>query len=643
MFLLTPDILSLYQVLGVLWLKWVMKRLAFSLVLTASALSWAQETYVRENYVKKEVKIPMRDGTLLFTSLYIPKTSAKPAPFLMMRTPYSCAPYGATLYKANLGPEANFTKEGYIFVYQDVRGRHKSEGPFNWMNPYIPNKKPGQVDEATDTSDTIDWLLKNVPNNNGRVGVYGTSFPGHYAAQTLIDPHPALRAVSPQAPMDDNWLGDDMHHNGAFFLPHAMGFISGFGVPRTSDMGYGPRAFNMDTPDGYDFYLRLGPVGQNSNDRYNMKIVELWQKWIQHPDYDEYWKPQQVSQHLKKVGKVPTLIVGGWFDAEDLQGPLRIYRRIEEWNPGNKTTITMGPFYHGSWNGGPGNALHDIPFTANAGEDFRTKLQMPFFRYYLKDEGSAADIPEAAMFDTGADKWMNLPEWPPKNSMPINLMLTPSGGIDMVDKPARGEAKAIEWLSDPAKPVPCSASISRGMPREYMLEDQRFAWKRPDVVSFETPVLTENVTLVGPIGVNLRVSTSGTDSDYIVKLIDVYPNDSEEKSVRDQNESLAGYQMMVRGEPMRARYRNSWSKSEPMKPNEPTDVRFDMPDVCHTFQRGHKIMVQVHSTWFPLIDRNPQTFVPNIFFAKDVDFVKALQRIFVGGATGSRLTVRLMR
>lgn len=618
------------------------RPLALAVLCALCTLGPAQEAYVRENYTKQEVSIPMRDGTKLFTSIYRPKAADKKAPFLMMRTPYSCRPYGPEAYRGNLGPENSFTREGYIFVYQDVRGRYMSEGPFNWMNPFIPNKKPGQVDESTDTWDTIEWLIKNVPNNNGRVGVYGTSFPGHYAAQTLIDPHPALRAVSPQAPMDDNWLGDDMHHNGAFFLPHAMGFISGFGVPRTGPSpDYGPRAYTMDDPDGYQFYLNLGPVA-SSNEKYNMKIIELWQKWIQHPNYDEYWQPQQVSQHLKRVGKVPVLIVGGWFDAEDLQGPLRIYQRIEEWNKGNDTKLVMGPWYHGSWNGGPGDALWDIPFTEKTGEHFRTKLQKPFFNYYLKDEGSAADIPEVSMFDTGADRWMNLSQWPPANSMPVNLMLKPEGGLEVIDKPARTTQTYVEWISDPARPVPSSNTISTGMPREYMLEDQRFAWKRPDVVSFATPPLSADMTLAGPVQVSLRVSTSGTDSDFIVKLIDAYPKDSQERSVRDESIRLAGYQMMVRGEPMRARFRNSWSVPEAMKPNMPTTVRFDMPDVCHTFKKGHRIMVQVQSSWFPIVDRNPQTFVQNIFFAKESDFVKATQRIYVGGSDGSRIGVRML-
>lgn len=605
-------------------------------------LVFAQEDFVRQNYDKREVRVAMRDGKTLFTSIYIPKNLTGPAPFLMMRTPYSCRPYGPTAFRGSLGPEASFTREPYIFVYQDVRGRYQSEGDFNWMNPFIPNKTAGQVDESTDTKDTIDWLLKNVPNNNGRVGVYGTSFPGHYAAQTLIDPHPALRAVSPQAPMDDNWMGDDMFHNGAFFLPHAMNFISGFGVKRDGPTSqYGPRAFTHDNPDGYQFFLKLGPIA-SSNEKYNMKTIDLWQKWINHPNYDEYWQPQQVSQHLKKVGDIPVLIVGGWYDAEDLQGPLRIYRRIEEWNKNNRTHLVMGPWYHGSWNGGPGNALWDIPFTVNTGEEYRTQIQRPFFDFYLRDVGSARDIAEVTMFDTGAHRWYKGAEWPPKNAQPVNLMFQPDGSINIVDKPDRGEATPIEWVSDPARPVPSSATISVGMPREYLLEDQRFVWKRPDVVSFETEPLGTDLTLVGPVQASLSVSTSGTDSDFVVKLIDVFPYDSDVRSARDQTRSMAGYQKLVRGEPMRARFRNSWSKPEPMVPNQRTSVNFTLPDVCHTFKKGHRIMVQIQSSWFPIVDRNPQKFVENIFFAKPEDFQKATQRLFVGGGEGSKLTIRMM-
>jgi putative CocE/NonD family hydrolase len=621
----------------------VSRRVLCGILALASVSAFGQENFIRDNFDKREVRVPMRDGKTLFTSIYIPKKLTAPAPFLMMRTPYSCRPYGADAYRGQLGPEASFNQLPYIFVYQDVRGRYQSEGDFNWMNPYIPNKQAGQVDESTDTRDTIDWLLKNIPNNNGRVGVYGTSFPGHYAAQTLIDPHPALRAVSPQAPMDDNWMGDDMFHNGAFFLPHAMNFISGFGVPRTGPTSqYGPRAFTHDNPDGYEFFLKLGPIA-SSNEKYNMKTIDLWQKWINHPNYDEYWQPQQVSQHLKKVGQIPVLIVGGWYDAEDLQGPLRIYRRIEEWNKNNRTHLVMGPWYHGSWNGGPGNALWDIPFTVNTGEEYRTQIQRPFFDYYLRDVGNVNDIAEVTMFDTGAHRWFKGAEWPPKDSQPINLMLQPDGSINLVDKPARGNATPIEWLSDPARPVPSSATISVGMPREYLLEDQRFVWKRPDVVSFVTEPLNEDLTLVGPISAALSVSTSGTDSDFVVKLIDVFPYDSSVRSARDGTKSLAGYQKLVRGEPMRAKFRNSWSKPEPMVANERTAVNFVLPDICHTFKKGHRVMVQIQSSWFPIVDRNPQKFVENIFFAKPEDFQKATQRIYVGGADGSRLTLRIAR
>lgn len=621
----------------------VSRRVLCGILALASVSAFGQENFIRDNFDKREVRVPMRDGKTLFTSIYIPKKLTAPAPFLMMRTPYSCRPYGADAYRGQLGPEASFNQLPYIFVYQDVRGRYQSEGDFNWMNPYIPNKQAGQVDESTDTRDTIDWLLKNIPNNNGRVGVYGTSFPGHYAAQTLIDPHPALRAVSPQAPMDDNWMGDDMFHNGAFFLPHAMNFISGFGVPRTGPTSqYGPRAFTHDNPDGYEFFLKLGPIA-SSNEKYNMKTIDLWQKWINHPNYDEYWQPQQVSQHLKKVGQIPVLIVGGWYDAEDLQGPLRIYRRIEEWNKNNRTHLVMGPWYHGSWNGGPGNALWDIPFTVNTGEEYRTQIQRPFFDYYLRDVGSVNDIAEVTMFDTGAHRWFKGAEWPPKDSQPVNLMLQPDGSINLVDKPARGNATPIEWLSDPARPVPSSATISVGMPREYLLEDQRFVWKRPDVVSFVTEPLNQDLTLVGPISAALSVSTSGTDSDFVVKLIDVFPYDSSVRSARDGTKSLAGYQKLVRGEPMRAKFRNSWSKPEPMVANERTAVNFVLPDICHTFKKGHRVMVQIQSSWFPIVDRNPQKFVENIFFAKPEDFQKATQRIYVGGADGSRLTLRIAR
>lgn len=604
----------------------------------------AQADYVQEHYVKREVTIPMRDGVKLFTSIYSPKSGANPAPFLMMRTPYSCSPYGGDAYRASLGPEGEFTKEGYIFVYQDVRGRYMSEGDFHWMNPSIPNKKPGQVDESTDTYDTIEWLLKNVSNNNGRVGVYGTSFPGHYAAQCLLDPHPALKAASPQAPMVDNWLGDDMHHNGAFFLPHAMNFIAGFGKVRQGPtQNYGPGVFSHDTPDGYRFFLEMGPL-KNALTKYNMEQIPLWKEWMKHGDYDEYWQAQNVSQNLKKAGKVAILTVGGFWDAEDLYGPLDMYKAIERNTPNNDSKLVMGPWYHGSWNGGPGDSLHDIRWNTKCGDDFRNTLQRPFFRYHLWQDAPKPEIADATMFDVGADKWRTFAQWPPKEAATVSFWpKTPAGSTSgALDTVKSATARSIEWISDPFKPVPCSNTISVGMPRSYMIEDQRFVWGRPDVLSFETPTLSQDLTVTGPVKATLFVSTTGTDADFVVKVIDVYPNNAPNNSPRGSDVPMGGYQMMVRGEPFRAKYRNSWSKPSPMAPGKVEKVEITMPDICYTFKAGHKLMVQVQSTWFPLIDRNPQTFT-DIFNCDASAFRTATHKLYTGGAADSRVSLAILK
>lgn len=656
-----------------------MRRLSlFPFFLGFAAIGSAQVEYVRENYTKREVEITMRDGVKLFTSIYTPKDVSKKAPFLMMRTPYSCRPYGANEIRPNLGPESGFTKEGYIFVYQDVRGRHMSGGEFQWMTPFIPNKKLGQVDESTDTKDTIEWLLKNVANNNGRVGVYGTSFPGHYAAQCLIDPHPALKAASPQAPMVDNWLGDDMHHNGAFYLPHAMNFISGFGKVRSGPtQDYGPGVFQHGTPDGYRFFLEMGPI-KNALTKYNMNQIPLWKEWVSNGDYNEYWQKQNVSQHLKKADKVAILTVGGFFDAEDLYGPLDMYKAIERNTPSNNSKLIMGPWYHGSWNGGPGDNLHDIRWNTKTGEDFRDKFQKPFFRHHLWQDAPEPQISDVTVFDAGADKWRTFDQWPPKIVFQVPMEFQDNGkmglplipvannsqgtsdlfkfaqvsihGAPLFQIPTdpfflalmgRGQAKYTEWISDPAKPVPGSAAISAGMPRQYMLEDQRFVWSRPDVISFETTPLVSDNILTGPLKATLYVSTTGTDADFVVKLIDVYPNNAPNNSPRGDNIQMGGYQMMVRGEPMRAKYRNSWSKPTALTPNKVEKVEFVLPDICHTFKAGHKIMVQIQSSWFPIIDRNPQTFC-DIFNADEDAFKRATHRLYLGGAQASRLEVSVL-
>ena len=599
---------------------------------------------VHATYDKQEVLIPMRDGVKLFTSIYKPKDASKKSPFLMMRTPYSCRPYGAGQIRGSLGPEPEFVKDGYIFVYQDVRGRYMSEGDFQWMTPYIPNKRPGQVDEATDTWDTIEWLLKNVPNHNGRVGVYGTSFPGHYAAQCLIDPHPALKAASPQAPMVDNWLGDDMHHNGAFFLPHAMNFISGFGKPRTGPtQDYGRGVFSHNTPDGFRFFLEMGPL-KNALTKYNMNQIPIWKEWMAHGDYDSYWQKQNVSQHLKRAGEVAILTVGGFFDAEDLYGPLDMYKAIERNTPNNNSKLVMGPWYHGSWNGGPGDNLFDIRWSVPTGDQFRKEYQRPFFRHYLWGDVPKPNIPDASMFDVGADRWRTFNIWPVKEASARKLLFGANGrlGVGAANaKPAPTQKPFVEWVSNPWKPVPGSATISRGMPREYLLEDQRFVWNRPDVMSFETPVLGKDVTIAGPLRATLYVSTSGTDADFVVKLIDVYPNDAQNNSPRGPSVQMGGYQMMVRGEPMRAKYRNSWAKPAPMAPGKVEKVEFALPDVCHTFKAGHRIMVQVQSSWFPIIDRNPQTFC-NIYQADESAFRIATHRLYFDPRYPSGMSIAVL-
>lgn len=607
---------------------------AFLLIASSPTLSAPQQG-VRDAYEKREVNIEMRDGIKLFTSIYIPRDKSKKYPFLMIRTPYSVGPYGPDVYRGSLGPAPEFMQRGYIFVYQDVRGRYMSEGEFQWMTPYKPTKGPRDTDESTDTRNTIDWLLKNVENNNGRVGMWGISFPGHYAAQALIDPHPALKAVSPQAPMADNWLGDDMHHNGAFFLPHAMNFISGFGKARTGPtQNYGPRAFQHGTPDGYRFFLEMGAI-QNSLTKYNMEQIAIWKEWLAHGDYDDYWQKQNVPQHLKRVTPA-VLTVGGWFDAEDLYGPLAIYAAIEKNNPTATSTICMGPWYHGSWSGGPGNALHDIVFEVNTGEDFRNRLQLPFFEHYLKDE-PAGNIPEALMFDTGAHRWREFTQWPPA-SRSVSLYLDANDRLSFSAPTSTSTTAFDEYISDPKRPVPSSAEISVGMPRRYMIEDQRFVWCRPDVLSYETEPLKEDITLAGRIRATLWISSTGTDSDFVVKLIDVFPNNAPNNSPNGSDVRMGGYQMLIRGEPMRAKYRNSWSKPEPLRPGQVTRVEFVLPDVLHTFKTGHKIMVQIHSSWFPVVDRNPQVFT-DIYRAKDSDFKKATQRVYRSREAATRITI----
>jgi putative CocE/NonD family hydrolase len=577
---------------------------------------------VREKYTKHEYRIPMRDGVKLFTAVYVPKDTSERHPMLMQRTPYSVGPYGEDNY--GHVPEA-FVAENYIFVFQDVRGRFMSEGEFDNMRPHLDKKTSNSdIDESSDTYDTIDWLVKNIPNNNGRVGQYGISYPGFYSSAGMIDHHPALKAVSPQAPIADWWF-DDFHHHGAFFLPHAFNFLAVFGQPRPEPTTKWGTPFHHGTPDGYQFFLDLGPL-KNANPRYFKNNIAYWNTISEHPNYDEYWQKRNLLPHLKNVAPA-VMTVGGWFDAEDLYGALKTYRAIEKQNPGIFNAIVMGPWRHGGWSRGDGEQLGNINFGSATGTFYQKEMLKPFFDHFLKDKGEF-NLPEAYMFETGANQWRKFDYWPPKNLQKKTLYFQPENRLAF-EAPHAGDHAHDEYISDPAKPVPFTEAVSVNMTTEYMTDDQRFATRRPDVLSYQTDVLKEDVTLAGELTADLWVSTSGTDSDWVVKLIDVFPPDASDYSHMRAGEHLANYQMMVRSEVIRGRFRNSDAKPEAFVPNQPTKVALELQDVLHTFKAGHRIMIQVQNTWFPLVDRNPQKYVDNIYLnADEKDFIKATQRVF---------------
>lgn len=589
---------------------------------------------VQASYTKAEYQIPMRDGVKLFTSVYIPKDTSQKYPIMLNRTPYSVAPYGANEYKAQIGPSPLFQKEGYIIVYQDVRGRYMSEGKFEDVRPYIPNKKGAtDIDEASDTYDTIDWLVKNIPNNNGRVGMWGISYPGFYAAMGAIDAHPALKAASPQAPIGDWFIGDDFHHNGTLFLPHAFNFFSGFGRPRPQPTTKGAPGFAHFTPDGYRFFLDLGPLA-NVNEKYFKGEVAFWNQMMAHPNYDEFWRARDTRPHLKNI-KPAVMTVGGWFDAEDLFGALNTYKSIERQSAGAYNMLVMGPWFHGGWSRGDGDALGNVRFGSKTSVFYRENIELVFFNHFLKDKGEAK-LPEAYLFNTGANEWRTFDQWPPKTAEEKSIYLDATGKLSFT-APTQKECFA-EYVSDPHKPVPFITNTATGMTREYMVDDQRLAAARTDVLTYQTEVLAENLTVGGPVRVSLDVSTSGTDSDFVVKVIDVYPDNAPDNVLNPAGVRMGGYQMLVRGEPFRARFRNSFSKPEPMTPGKVTHIEFEMPDILHTFLKGHRLMVQVQSSWFPLVDRNPQNFV-DIYTAKEADFQKATERVYCS----SRVILNVMQ
>lgn len=586
--------------------------------------------YVRDHYVKTEYRIPMRDGKKLFTIVYTPKDQSRTWPILMNRTCYNASSYGN--YELHGHPSRYLVEDGYILVFQDVRGRYMSEGEFNNMTPNLPGNNPKNkkdIDESSDTWDTIDWLVKNIKGNNGRVGIFGISYPGFYTAASLPDAHPALKACSPQAPIADFFF-DDFHHMGAYLQSYTAAFAV-FGYQKkdtTRENWFMPelmRFYENMPKDAYDYHLRMGPL-KNFTEKYHHDNF-FWNQIVNHPNYDTFWQKRNLLPHLKDI-KPAVLTVGGWFDAEDLYGPLNIYKTIEKTSPGTKNSIVMGPWAHGDWANESAKSTHNhIYFGDSISTFYQREIEKPFFSYHLKSEGKD-QLPEAYMFDTGIKQWKKFEKWPPLEIPPVLLYFGANGKLS-VNKPTDPNT-SFEYISDPAKPVPYT-SQTEGLtftPRNFMSDDQREASRRPDVLTFETDVLAEDVTIAGEILAKLKVAISSTDADFIVKLIDVYPPDHPNYEHNPKNIVMGGYQQLVRSEVFRGRFRNSFEKPEPFVPGQPADVNVPLQDVLHTFKKGHRIMIQVHSTWFPYIDRNPQKYVENIYKADESDFIKAEIKVF---------------
>ncbi len=616
-----------------------MKRILTGLCCFMMVNAFAQNSFVKDNYTKLDTTITMRDGIKLYTVIYIPKDQSQSYPFLMERTPYSAGPYGNE-FPRSLGPNPELMKEKYIFVNQDVRGRYMSEGVNLEVTPHKAIKNSNKdVDESSDTYDTVDWLLKNIKNNNGRVGIAGISYPGFYATASLPGAHPAIRAVSPQAPVTDEFIGDDANHNGAFFLLDNFSFMNFFDMERKGPVkDYAKPLFMRNTKDVYDFYLKMGPVKNTNGEKYYNNKSVIWNEYLQHDTYDEYWRARNIRQHLKNI-TVPTLVVGGWFDAEDLFGALHTYEAIEKQSPVNTTCLVMGPWTHGAWASNEWTKFATHEFGSNTSKYFQDSLETTFFNYYLKDKGNFSAA-EATVFETGSNQWKSYDVWPPKNSMPVNYYF--NAGHKLSLQKASGVNSFDEYLSDPNKPVPYTNGTFGRRNNEYMAEDQRFTAVRPDVVVFETDELTTDITLSGRVAADLFVSISGTDADFIVKLIDVLPDTATTPKGAPRGFVMASLQRLVRAEVMRGKFRNSYSKPEAFVPNKISEVKFDLNDVAHTFKKGHKIMVQVQSSWFPLVDRNPQKFM-RISGATEKDFQKATIRIYHDAANASRIILPVLK
>ena len=603
------------------------------LVASVSPASQQPASSAADRFEVSDVMVPMRDGKRLHTKIFTPRGQTGPLPIIFKRTPYGIegsANAFSAYYKA-------LAEEGYIFVHQDIRGKFGSEGDFVMQRPARQPGDTKSLDEGTDTYDTIDWLIKNVRNNNGRVGMLGVSYDGWTTIMGAIEPHPALKAISPQASPADMWMGDDFHHNGAFRLSY------GFEYAAMMESGKDVQQFSFDRYDTFDWYLNLGPL-KNVNEKYLHGKIPTWNDYVAHPDYDEFWKRQTMIPHLTSV-KVPTLNVAGWWDQEDFYGPVRIYDELEKHDTQGINYLVVGPWNHGGWGRGIGDSLGAIPFGSNTAEYFREKIQAPFFAYYLKDKGTR-NFPQAITFEAGANEWRRWDQWPPTKQTDVKSLCFGDQEELMIDRYTvvdHGE-NYDEFISDPAHPVPyrqrpIQPTYFPGGSKwsTWLVEDQRFVDDRADVLSYETKPLESDLTIAGEVTARLFASTTGTDADWIVKLIDVYPENYP------QNWGLAGYQLMVSNEVFRGRYRRSFEKPTPIEPNTILDYKWSLHTQNYTFKKDHRIMVQVQSTWFPIIDRNPQTFVPNIFQASERDFKAATHRVFRSGKYSSCVDVPVVR
>ncbi|HET9747381.1 MAG TPA: CocE/NonD family hydrolase [Chitinophagaceae bacterium] len=633
------------------------KLLLFSFLfsfLVTTAQNEQDSAWIRENYTKREIYIPMRDGIKLFTSIYEPKDKTEKHPILMNRTPYSCSPYGENNFRGFWNNHWKYyCRENYIIVIQDVRGRWMSEGEFVDVRPFIKDKKTNKdIDEASDTYDAIDWLVKNLPANNGNVGVFGISYPGFYSTMAAASGHPALRAVSPQAPVTEWFLGDDFHHNGAFFQMDAFAFYSGFGKPRPKPTTVAPSGFTYPTRDNYKFYLEAGTLKNLA--KLIGDSIKFWHEMYKHPNYDDWWKARDARRAMYNI-KPAMLTVGGLFDAEDCYGAWNLYKAIEKQNPGILNKLVMGPWSHGQWASRDGSFLGNIRFGSATSLWYQNNIEIPFFNYYLKQKGADPNLPEATIFFSGENQWKNLTQWPPANTSNQPIYLQANGSLSW-SKPSplstRGEGPGVrfsEYISDPARPVPYTEDVHFNRTSAYMNDDQRFAARRPDVLTFQTNVLTGDLTLAGPVIADLLVSITGSDADFVVKIIDVFPDDfTYPGAVAQQGRTGGGsypmgaYQMLVRGEIMRGKFRNSFENPTAFTPNKIERVKFELPDIAHTFKKGHRLMIQIQSSWFPLADRNPQKFV-NIYEANITDFQKATIRIHHDATNSSNIILPVMK